>query len=114
MVHGSGIRGPSGPCFARLRLCYARRVASIEETPAGREEVIDALDAATRAIAGLVSVEEVLQVIVEPVRPLVGARYAALGTVDDRGVIERFITSGMSDATRARSDPCPAATGSWA
>ena len=59
-------------------------MARIEEVPAGREEVIDALDVATRAIAGLVSVEEVLQVIVDAVRPLVGARYAALGTVDDR------------------------------
>ena len=82
-------------------------MARIEEVPAGREEVIDALDVATRAIAGLVSVEEVLQVIVDAVRPLVGARYAALGTVDDRGVIERFITSGMSDATRARIGPLP-------
>ena len=41
--------------------------------------VVEALDAATRAIAGLQSVEDVLQVIVDEVRPLVGARYAALG-----------------------------------
>jgi signal transduction histidine kinase len=64
-------------------------------------EVYDALDTATRAIAGLLSVDDVLQVIVDQVRPLVGARYAALGIVDGRGVIERFITSGMDDATRA-------------
>ena len=72
-----------------------------------REQVYDALDAATRAIAGLVSADDVLQVIVNQVRPLVGARYAALGTVDENGVIERFITSGMDDATRARIGALP-------
>ena len=72
-----------------------------------REPVYDALDVATRAIAGLVSVDEVLQVIVDAVRPLVGARYAALGTVDDHAVIERFITSGMDPETRASIGPLP-------
>ena len=75
--------------------------------------VIDAFDVATRAIAGLQSVDEVLQVIVDQVRPLVGARYAALGIVGADGVIERFITSGI-DAGHARPDRRPAsrATGS--
>jgi signal transduction histidine kinase len=74
--------------------------------PSGTAGVIDALDTATRAIAGLQSVDDVLQVIVEQVRPLVGARYAALGIVDANGVIERFITSGISAEARARiGDP---------
>lgn len=64
------------------------------------DQVHAALDAAVREIAGLASVDEVLQVIVDRVRPLVGAQYAALGIVDDAGRIERFITSGMDDATR--------------
>ena len=64
--------------------------------------VVAALETAIRAVAGLLSVDEVLQVIVEQVRPLVGARYAALGIVDTEGVMERFITSGIDDATRAR------------
>jgi two-component system, NarL family, sensor histidine kinase DevS len=71
------------------------------EGPAGTPDVVDALDAATRAIAGLQAVDEVLQVIVDHVRPLVGARYAALGIVDSGGRIERFITSGIDAATRA-------------
>ena len=70
-------------------------------------QVFDALDAATRAVAGVLSVEEVLQVIVDQVRPLVGARYAALGIVDEHGVIERFITSGMDPETRARIGAIP-------
>ena len=69
--------------------------------------VLDALDAATRAVAGVLSVDEVLQVIVDQVRPLVGARYAALGIVDQFGFIERFITSGLDDETRARIGPLP-------
>jgi signal transduction histidine kinase len=69
--------------------------------------VVDALDAATRAIAGLQSVDAVLQVIVDQVRPLVGARYAALGIVYPDGVIERFITSGISLEARARIGALP-------
>ncbi len=61
---------------------------------------IEALDAATRAIAEELSVEGVLQLIVDRVRPLVGARYAALGIVDRLGRIERFITSGISAEQR--------------
>ncbi len=66
--------------------------------------VIDAFDAATRAIAGLLSVDDALQVIVDQVRPLVGARYAALGIVGTDGLIERFITSGIThEDARCRS-----------
>jgi signal transduction histidine kinase len=73
----------------------------------GTSGVIDAFETATRAIAGLQSVDDVLQIIVDQVRPLVGARYAALGTVHPNGVIERFITSGISPETRARIGPLP-------
>jgi signal transduction histidine kinase len=69
--------------------------------------VLDAFDAATRAIAGLQSVDDVLQVIVDQVRPLVGAGYAALGIVGQDGLIERFITSGIDAETRARIGPLP-------
>jgi signal transduction histidine kinase len=69
--------------------------------------VVDALEAATRAIASLQPVDDVLQVIVDQVRQLVGADYAALGTVHGHGVIERFITSGMSRETRAAIGPLP-------
>lgn len=63
---------------------------------------LDALDAANRAIAGLQPVESVLQVIVERVRLLVDAEYAALGIVDRRGRIERFVVAGIDDETRRR------------
>lgn len=73
--------------------------------------VFEALDAATRAIAGLQSVDDVLQVIVDEVRPLVGARYAALGIVAPDGAIERFITSGIDPEERARIGSLPRGRG---
>ena len=71
-------------------------------------ERLEALDAATRAIAGVLSLERVLQSIVDRVRELIGAQYAALGIVDDFGVMERFVTSGISPEDRARIGPLPA------
>lgn len=66
-----------------------------------------ALDAAVRAVAELAPIDDVLQVIVDQVRPVVDAQYAALGIVDVRGRIERFITSGMDAATRRAIGPLP-------
>ena len=61
---------------------------------------LQALDAAIIAISQEVSLERVLQLIVDSVRPLVGARYAALGIPDEHGHMERFITSGIDEAER--------------
>jgi len=66
----------------------------------------EALDAAVRAISGVLDVEQVLQLIVDRVRELVAAQYAALGIGDEAGLITRFITSGISaDERRAIGDP---------
>jgi signal transduction histidine kinase len=62
---------------------------------------LEALSEAVGAIAGVLDVEHVLQLIVDRVRELVGARYAALGIVNE-GAIERFITSGITPEQRAR------------
>ena len=108
MVHSGRVRGPSGPSVGHSHLLRsAKRDADRPVTPPP-DPVYDALDAATRAIAGRLSVDEVLQVIVDQVRPLVGARYAALGIVDEHGIIERFITCGIDAEDRAqRSARCP-------
>ena len=68
---------------------------------------LEALDAATRGIAGVLDVELVLQLIVDRVRQLADARYAALGIVDAAGAIERFITSGIGDRERAAIGALP-------
>lgn len=63
---------------------------------------LEALVEATRAIAEVLDIEAVLRLIVESVRNLVRAEYAALGILDSSGRIERFITVGVSPEERAR------------
>ncbi len=60
-----------------------------------------AFAASIRAMSGVLAVDRVLQVIVDRVRELVGAGYAAIGIVDTEGAIDQFITSGMSRAERS-------------
>ncbi len=72
---------------------------------------LNAVDEAARAIAGLLDVDEALQLIVERVRSLVGAKYAALGIVGPDGAIQRFITSGMTFHEREAIGPLPRGRG---
>jgi signal transduction histidine kinase len=69
-----------------------------KRTPSGGilPPALQALDAAVRGISGLLDVEEVLQLIVDRVRELVAAQYAALGIVDEAGLITQFVTSGIT------------------
>jgi signal transduction histidine kinase len=77
-----------------------------ETAPLARSPLLDALDSAVRGIAAELDLDRVLQGIVDRVRELVAADYAALGLVDERGLIELFITSGVSQNERERiGDP---------
>jgi signal transduction histidine kinase len=52
--------------------------------------------------------EQVLRQVLETARELTGARYAALGVLDDSGRgLSRFETSGIDDETRARIGDLP-------
>jgi signal transduction histidine kinase len=73
----------------------------------GRAERLSALEAATRAVAAELDIDRVLGLIVDRVRELIGARFAALGLVDSRGRIERFITSGINPERRAEIGGVP-------
>jgi signal transduction histidine kinase len=68
---------------------------------------LSAIDTATRGIAGVLDLDRVLQLITDRVRELAHAEYAALGIVDQDGVIERFITSGLTRTERERIGPLP-------
>ena len=76
-----------------------RRAQPAPDPPA-LPPALQALDAAVRGISGLLDVEQVLQLIVDRVRELVAAQYAALGIVDEAGLITQFITSGITAAQR--------------
>ncbi len=92
-------------------------LASMSSPPPIRRtvnQVQAALDAAVRGIAELGTVDDVLQVIVDRVRDLVGAQYAAIGYVDATGAIERFIASGIGRGRPASGSAiCRAAMGCW-
>ena len=75
------------------------------------DHALYALDRATRAIAGELDIETVLQRIVDSVRELVGAKYAALGIVGDDGRIQRFITSGITTEHRMLIGALPSGYG---
>jgi signal transduction histidine kinase len=70
-----------------------------------------AVDEAARAISSVLGIEEVLQLIVDRVRGLVDASYAALGIVGIDGRIERFITTGIDPHQRKAIGALPAGRG---
>ncbi|MFZ0042868.1 MAG: GAF domain-containing sensor histidine kinase [Solirubrobacteraceae bacterium] len=68
---------------------------------------LKAVSDAVLAVASQLSVEEVLQRLVDSARELAGARYAALGIPDGAGGFRRFLVSGMSDDLVAAMGPLP-------
>jgi signal transduction histidine kinase len=66
-----------------------------------------AVSDAVLAVASELSVEEVLQRLVDRARELAGARYAALGIPDGEGGFTRFLVAGMSDELIAEMGPLP-------
>jgi signal transduction histidine kinase len=70
-----------------------------------------AVDEAARAISSVLAIEDVLQLIVDRVRDLVDARYAALGIVGVDGRIERFITAGIDPHDRLAIGALPTGRG---
>jgi signal transduction histidine kinase len=66
-----------------------------------------AVSDAVLAVAAEVSVDDVLQALVDSSRELAGARYAALGLPDGEGGFRRFLTSGMSEELIASLGPLP-------
>jgi len=111
---GHGVLGrifldaPAGTVNAVVRIIELAVDAAWSRAEAhGRAERLSALEAATRAVAAELDIDRVLGLIVDRVRELIGARFAALGLVDSRGRIERFITSGINPERRAEIGGVP-------
>ena len=69
------------------------------------------LDAAI-AVTSELSIEAVLQRIVEAAAQLTGAKYAALGVIDQTGLgLENFVTTGLDDETRRAIGDLPRGRG---
>jgi signal transduction histidine kinase len=68
---------------------------------------LKAVSDAVLAVASRLSVDDVLQQLVDCARELVEARYAALGIPDGGGGFRRFLVAGMSDELIAAMGPLP-------
>jgi signal transduction histidine kinase len=79
---------------------------------ADSERIARGLVEAGMALASAVSLESVLQILVDVTRELVGARYAAMGVIDDSGsALSEFITSGLTPEHRERIGRLPTGHG---
>jgi signal transduction histidine kinase len=76
----------------------------------GRQQ-LEALVEAGMTLVAQRSLETVLQRIVEVACRLLGARYGALGVLDEQGALGQFITAGMDEQTRTRIGPLPVGKG---
>lgn len=106
-LEGHADKSPAAARVTELALDSAWSRSEARES----ERRLAALDEAVRGIAAVGSVQRVLQLIVDRVRELVGAQYAALGIVGPIGVIDQFITSGISDERRAAIAALPRGRG---
>jgi signal transduction histidine kinase len=68
---------------------------------------LKAVSDAVLAVASQLSVDEVLQRLVDSARELAGTHYAALGIPDGNGGFRRFLVSGMSEELIAAMGPLP-------
>jgi signal transduction histidine kinase len=75
--------------------------------PEPSTSALRAVSDAVLAVASRLSVEDVLQGLVDEARVLGGARYAALGIPDGAGGFSRFLVAGMSDELIAAMGPLP-------
>jgi signal transduction histidine kinase len=73
----------------------------------GQNPALKAVSDAVLAVASNLSVDDVLQRLVDSARELAAARYAALGIPDGEGGFRSFLVSGMSDELVAAMGPLP-------
>ena len=95
----AGVLGFSIVLFGRLTALQTRdREQSIR---------LRALNAAGMSLTSELDSAAVLQRVVDEAREIASARYAALGVFDPSGMLEQFITSGITDEERALIGPLP-------
>jgi signal transduction histidine kinase len=88
-----------------------RVVNRIQERLEHRNRELLALHAAGLDVVSELSLEIVLNKVVEQARNLVGAKYGALSVIDREGNIKEFITSGVTLEERAAIGPPPVGHG---
>jgi signal transduction histidine kinase len=114
MVVGiAGVLAFSSAIFSRLTELYRRDEAQVARLRTYAQELelrraqMQALNIAGMSLTSELDTATVLQRVVDQARAVANAKYAALGVFDTDGLVEQFITSGITDEERARIGPLP-------
>ncbi len=100
------------PVVNRILTIVALAFVQEREKAVGRgREQLAALVEAGMTLTAERSLESVLERIAEVACRLLGARYGALGVLDEKGALGRFITAGIDEETKARIGPLPVGKG---
>jgi signal transduction histidine kinase len=86
-------------------------LSRVQESLARRNRELVALDQAARDIYGELSLETILQKVIDQARQLLEAQYGAITIVDDQGEILQFLTSGVSAEQKERIGEPPVGRG---
>ena len=106
------VDGPADPAaYATHAIAIAVDAVRAQERARKAEANLAALDSAVQGIGGVLSLDRILQLIVDRVRELADAQYAALGIEGEDGRIERFLTAGITAARRRRIGTPPRGRG---
>ena len=100
------------PVIDRMLTIVAMAFLQERERAVGRgREQLGALIEAGMTLVAERSLESVLQRIAEVACQVLGAKYGALGVLDEQGGLGRFITAGIDEAAKARIGPLPVGKG---
>ena len=94
-----------------MSILMVRSIGRMQQRLERHNQELLALHGAGIDVTAELSLDSVLNKVVERARALVGARYGALSVVNDDGTIQTFITSGISPEVRARIGPPPVGHG---
>ena len=84
---------------------------ALSEVVARQNAQLKALNEANLLLSEERLVSSVLQRVVDISRELSGARYAALGVLDEQGQLKAFLTSGIDETARASIEKLPSGKG---
>jgi len=88
-----------------------RTISQASKRQRRQNEELLALHGAGLDVTAELSLDAVLNKVVERARTLVGARYGALSVVNHDGSIQTFLTSGVTEEQRAKIGPPPVGHG---
>jgi len=97
--------------FAVFGVVMVRAIGRVHEQVKRQNRELLALHSAGLDVASSLSLDAVLNKVVDQARSLVGAKYGALSVVGDDGRIKSFITSGITAEERSAIGPPPVGHG---